>query len=236
MKVSEIMTRDVVSVAPDAAVLEAVRLMLQRRISGLPVVDAAGDLQGIVTEGDFLRRAETGTQRKRSRFVEFLLGPGRLATDYAQASGRKVGDVMTLDVRTVTEDASLEEVVHVMERYRVKRVPVVQGQKVVGIVTRANLMRAVATLALAEHPVAVGDAAIRESLIAELKKQRWAPVGLIDVVVKDGVVKLSGALTDERQRQAIRIAAENIPGVSKVEDHLVWIEPNSGVVIEGPGD
>jgi len=236
MKVSEIMTRDVVSVAPDAAVLEAVRLMLQRRISGLPVVDAAGDLQGIVTEGDFLRRAETGTQRKRSRFVEFLLGPGRLATDYAQASGRKVGDVMTLDVRTVTEDASLEEVVHVMERYRVKRVPVVQGQKVVGIVTRANLMRAVATLALAEHPVAAGDAAIRESLIAELKKQRWAPVGLIDVVVKDGVVKLSGALTDERQRQAIRIAAENIPGVTKVEDHLVWIEPNSGVVIEGPGD
>jgi CBS domain-containing protein len=234
MKASDIMTRNVVSVAPDASVLEAVRLMLQHRISGLPVVDAAGDLQGIVTEGDFLRRAETGTQRRRSRFVEFLLGPGRLATEYAQASGRKVDDVMTLDVKTVTEDASLEQIVHVMERYRVKRVPVVQGHRVVGIVTRANLMRAVAALALAEHPVAADDAAIRERLIAELKSQRWAPVGLVDVVVKDGVVKLSGALTDERERQALRIAAENIPGVRKVEDHLVWIEPNSGIVVEPP--
>jgi CBS domain-containing protein len=231
MKASDVMTRDVVSIGPGAPVLEAVQLMLQHRISGLPVVDAAGNLQGVVTEGDFLRRAETGTQRKRSRFVEFLLGPGRLATEYAHASGRRVDEVMTLEVRTVTEDTSLEQVVHVMERYRVKRVPVVQGRKVVGIVTRANLMRAVASLALAEHPVAASDVAIRERLIAELKAQRWAPVGLIDVVVKDGVVRLSGALTDERERQAIRIAAENIPGVTKVEDHLIWIEPNSGVVV-----
>lgn len=236
MKASDVMTRNVVSVAPDASVLEAVRLMLQHRISGLPVVDAAGNLQGIVTEGDFLRRAETGTQRKRSRFVEFLLGPGRLATEYSHASGRKVDDVMTLDVRTVPEDAPLEQIVHIMERYRVKRVPVVQGGKIVGIVTRANLMRAVATLALAAHPVAAGDAAIRERLIAELKKQPWGPAGLIDVVVKDGIVKLTGALIDERERQAIRIAAENIPGVTKVEDHLVWVDPNSGVVIEGAGD
>lgn len=234
MKASDIMTRDVISIGPDASVLEAVRLMLQHRISGLPVIDAAGMLKGIVTEGDFLRRAETGTERKRSRFVEFLLGPGRLATDYAHASGRKVDQVMTLDVRTVAEDASLEQVVHIMERYRVKRVPVVQGGKMVGIVTRANLMRAVASLALAEHPVAASDTEIRERLLAELRKQRWAPVGLIDVVVKDGVVKLSGALTDERERQAIRIAAENIPGVAKIEDHLIWIEPNSGVVIEAP--
>ena len=236
MNAMDVMTRDVVSIGPDASIVEAVRIMLQHKISGLPVVDASGHLQGVITEGDFLRRAETGTQRKHPRWLEFLLGPGRLATEYVHASGRKVGDVMTLDVRTVTEDATLEQIVHVMERYRVKRVPIVQGSKVVGIVTRANLMRAVARLALAEHPVAPGDAAIRERLIAELKKQRWAPVGLINVVVKGGVVKLSGALTDERERQAIRIAAENIAGVTKVEDHLVWIEPNSGVVIEGPGD
>jgi CBS-domain-containing membrane protein len=236
MKAMEVMTRDVVSIGPDASVLEAVRLMLQHRISGLPVVDAAGNLQGVVTEGDFLRRTETGTQRKHSRFVEFLLGPGRLAVDYAHASGRKVSEVMTPDVHTVTEDAPLEQVVHLMERHRVKRLPVVRGGKVIGIVTRANLMRAVANLALAEHPIAADDAAIRERLIAELKKQPWAPVGLIDVVVKDGVVKLSGALTDERERQAIRIAAENIAGVKKVEDHLIWIEPNSGVIVEAPED
>ena len=234
MKAADVMTREVVSIAPDASVLEAVRLMLQHKISGLPVVDASGNLQGVVTEGDFLRRVETGTERKRSRFVEFLLGPGRLATDYVQASGRKVGDVMTPQVRTVTEDAPLEQIVHLMERYRIKRVPVVRGEKVVGIVTRANLMRALASLALAEHPVAADDAAIRERLLAELRRQSWAPVGLIDVVVKDGVVKLQGALTDERERQAIRVAAENIPGVKKVEDHLIWIEPNTGVIVQAP--
>ena len=234
MKVVDVMTREVVSIAPEASVMEAVRLMLQHKISGLPVIDASGKLQGVVTEGDFLRRVETGTERKRSRLVEFLLGPGRLATDYVHATGRKVDEVMTPDVRTVSEDETLERVVHLMERYRIKRVPVVRGDKVVGIVTRQNLMRALASLALAEHPVAADDAAIRERLLAELKRQSWAPVGLIDVVVKDGVVKLSGALTDERERQAIRIAAENIAGVRKVEDHLVWIEPNTGVIVEAP--
>ena len=236
MNAVDVMTRDLVSIRPEASIMEAIRLMLQHRISGLPVVDATGRLQGIVTEGDFLRRAETGTVRKRSRWVEFLLGPGRLATEYAHASGRKVSDVMTPDVHTVAEDAPLEQVVHLMERHRVKRIPVMRGDTVVGIVTRANLMRALAGLALAAQPPAPGDAAIRERLLAELKKQSWAPVGLIDIAVKDGVVKLSGALTDERQRQAIWIAAENIAGVKKVEDHLIWIEPNTGVIIEAPKD
>ncbi len=234
MKAMDVMTRDVVSIGPDASIIEAVRTMLQHKISGLPVIDASGHLQGVITEGDFLRRAETGTERKHPRWLEFLLGPGRLATEYVQASGRRVSEVMTPDVYTVTEDAPLEQVVHLMERHRVKRIPVVRGDKVVGIVTRANLMHALASLALAEQPAAAGDAAIRERLLTELKKQRWAPVGLIDVVVKDGVVKLSGALTDERERQAIRIAAENIAGVKKVEDHLIWIEPNTGVIVEAP--
>jgi CBS domain-containing protein len=234
MKVADVMTREVVSIAPEASVMEAVRLMLQHKVSGLPVIDGAGRLQGVVTEGDFLRRVETGTERKRSRLVEFLLGPGRLAEDYVHATGRKVHEVMTPEPRTVGEDEPLEKVVHLMERYRIKRLPVVRGDKVVGIVTRQNLMRALASFALAAHPVAADDATIRERLLAELKRHAWAPVGLIDVVVKDGVVKLSGALTDERERQAIRIAAENIPGVKKVEDHLVWIEPNTGVIVEAP--
>jgi CBS-domain-containing membrane protein len=236
MKAMDVMTRDVVSIGPDASIIEAVRTMLQHKISGLPVVDASGRLQGVITEGDFLRRSETGTQRRHPRWLEFLLGPGRLATEYVQASGRKVSDVMTPDVYTATEDAPLEQVVHLMERHRVKRIPVVRGDTVVGIVTRANLMRALASLALAEQPAAADDAAIRERLLAELNKERWAPVGLIDVVVKDGVVKLSGALTDERERQAIRVAAENIAGVKKVEDHLIWIEPNTGVIVAAPDD
>jgi CBS domain-containing protein len=236
MQVKDIMSRQIVSIGPEAPVLDAVQLMLQHRISGLPVIDASGNLQGVVTEGDFLRRAETGTQRKRARWIEFLMGPGRLASEYVRASGGKVGEVMTPEVHTVTEDAPLEDAVHLMERHRVKRLPVMRGGKVVGIVTRSNLMRALAHFALAEQPAAAGDAAIRASLLAELGKQPWAPVGLINVVVTDGVVKLSGALTDERERQAIRVAAENIPGVRKVEDHLIWIEPNTGVIVEGPGE
>ena len=234
MKAIDVMTRDVVSIAPDASVLEAVRLMLQHKISGLPVTDAGGNLLGILTEGDFLRRAETGTERQRSRLIQFLLGPGRLAADYVHASGRKVSEVMTTQVCTVTEDAPLEQVVRLMEDHRIKRVPVMRGREVVGIVTRANLMRAVANLAAAEPPAVADDATIRERLLFILKRQSWAPSALLDVVVVDGVVKLSGEITDERERQALRVAAENIPGVKKVEDHLVWIEPHSGVVVEAP--
>jgi len=236
MQVKDVMSRQIVSIGAEAPVLDAVQLMLQHRISGLPVIDASGNLQGVVTEGDFLRRAETGTQRKRARWIEFLMGPGRLASEYVRASGGKVGEVMTPEVHTVTEDAPLEDAVHLMERHRVKRLPVMRDGKVVGIVTRSNLMRALAHFALAAQPAAAGDATIRARLLAELGKQPWAPVGLINVVVTDGIVKLSGALTDERERQAIRVAAENIPGVRKVEDHLIWIEPNTGVIVEGPGE
>jgi CBS domain-containing protein len=236
MKASDVMTSDVVSIKTEATILDAVQLMLERRISGLPVIDASGTLVGMVTEGDFLRRRETSTQRKRGRLLEFLLGPGRLAEEYIRASGRQVDEVMTRDVRTVEEDAPLEKIVYLMERHRIKRIPVTRNGKVVGIVTRANLMRAVATLALEARPVPASDSAIRERLIADLKSQSWAPVGAIDVVVTDGVVKLTGALTDERERQALRIAAENIPGVMKVEDHLIWVEPYSGMIVEAPED
>jgi len=232
MKASDVMTRDVVSIGPDDSILEAVRLMLQHKISGLPVIDGSGALVGVVTEGDFLRRAETGTQRKRARWIEFLVGPGKLASEYVQTSGRKVHEVMTADVETVGEDAPLEKIVHMMERHRIKRLPVVRGAKVVGIVTRQNLVRAVAGLALEARPATPGDAAIRERLLADLKKQPWAPLGLIDIAVRDGVVTFTGALTDERQRLALRVAAENVAGVKKVQDHLIWVEPNTGVVME----
>ena len=231
MKAKNLMTADVITVQESASVLEAIRLMLQHRISGLPVVDAAGTVVGMVTEGDFLRRAELGTERHAPRWIEFLAGPGRLADQYVHAKGRKVSDVMTSKVHVVDEEASLNEIVDVMERRRVKRVPVLRRGKLVGIVTRANLLRALAGMQHAE-PAASSDLTIRTRLMAELAQQSWAPLVAIDIVVSDGVVTLSGAIMDDRQRQALRVAAENIPGVRKVEDHLVWIEPMSGTVIE----
>ena len=231
MRAADVMTPDPVCVSPDASINDAIQLMLERKFSGLPVVDAGGSVVGIVTEGDLLRRTETGTQRKRTRWIEFLMGPGRLASEYVQTSGRKVGDVMTAEVRTVTEDAPLEEIVHLMERHQINRVLVVRDGKLVGIVTRANLLHALATVAAETKPGPASDTSIRERFYAELKAQPWAPVGLINVVVRNGVVHLSGTLLDERHRGAIRVAAENIPGVKAIEDHLVWVDPVSGMVV-----
>src|SRR6185503_15359420 len=142
MKVRDVMTRKVLSIEPGATVLQAVRSMLQNKISGLPVVDTEGTLVGVVTEGDFLRRAETATERRRPRWLEFLVGPGRLASEYVHTHARKIADIMTPDPHTVTEDTSLEDVVHLMEKHRIKRLPVVRGKMLVGIVTRANLLHA----------------------------------------------------------------------------------------------
>jgi CBS-domain-containing membrane protein len=234
MKAKDIMTRTVVSIDQDATVLQAARLMLQHHISGLPVVDKEGALVGVLSEGDFLRRSETHTERRRSHWLEFLMGPGRIAADYVHSHGNKVAEVMSSDLKTVGEEASLEDIVALMEKHRIKRVPVLRAGKLVGIVTRANLMHAMVSLARAASPGAHSDAAIREKLLAEFKKQQWAPVASTDVVVHDGVVDLWGMIIDERQRNALKVAAENIPGVTGVKDHLVWIEPTSGIVIEPP--
>jgi CBS-domain-containing membrane protein len=231
MKAMDVMTRQVISVGPESSILEVAQLMLQHSISGLPVVDATGRLVGIVTEGDFLRRSEIGTQRRRPRWLEFILGPGRLASEYANTSGRKVNEVMTTDVKTVVEDTPLEEVVHLMERYQVKRLPVLRERDIVGIITRANLFRAVIRLAYEAHPASADDNAIRERLLDEIRNASWAPT--ISVAVKNGKVQLTGLLSDERQRHALRVAAENIPGVKDVEDNLIWIDPAGSLVLDG---
>jgi len=232
MNAEDVMTRHVISVDPDATVLQAARLMLQHHISGLPVVDKEGKLVGVLSEGDFLRRRETRTERKRSRWLEFLMGPGKMAAEYAHSHGSKVSEVMSTDVKSVSEQTPLEDIVELMERKRIKRVPVVSRGHLVGIITRSNLMRAMISLARTAPPVNKDDAAIRDRMLTEMQKQTWAPVAMVDVQVKDGVVELWGSIMDERQREALKVAAENIPGVKGVKDYLSWIEPMSGMVIE----
>jgi CBS domain-containing protein len=236
MKAKDVMTRDVISIAPDASVFEASRLMLQHNISGLPVVDRAGSVVGIVTEGDFLRRAETGTERKRPRWLEFLIGPGRLASDYVRSHARKVDEVMTYDVETVTQDAQLADVVALMERHRIKRVPVVHDGQVVGIVSRANLLRAFVGLAAEIPPGPQSDEAVRQGVLAELGRQSWGARHSIDAVVRNGVVELWGTVIEARLRDAARVAAETVPGVKEVKSHIVWIEPMSGATFGDPDD
>jgi len=235
MQVRDVMTRNVISVKADDSILSAARLMLQNRISGLPVVDAGGALVGIVTEGDFLRRGEIGTTRHRPKWLEFIIGPGRLADEYVHESGRKVGEVMTPNPLTVSEDDALEKVVTLMERRRIKRLPVVRDGQIVGIISRANLMHALASLAREAPPAAAADdAAIRDRAMAALAKQHWAFA--VNVVVKNGVAEVWGTIMDEREREACIVTVENVPGVKKVHDHLVWIEPMSGMAFPSSED
>jgi CBS domain-containing protein len=240
MNVADIMTRQVISVTPQTTIAEAAQLLLDNRISGLPVVDPGGAVVGIVTEGDLLRRVETGTQRRHSHWLEFLIAPGRLAREYTDANARNVGEVMSAEVVSVTPGDALPEVIRLMERHHVKRLPVIEAGRLVGIVSRANLVRALLH-SLAEPPgnaagdAVAGDADIQGRIVAEIARQPWGPRASVDVRVKDGTVELYGTITDERERPALRVLAENQPGVKTVVDHLVWVEPVSGFVIPAVG-
>jgi len=235
MRAHQIMTRPVITVTPQTTMVEAANTMLQRHVSGLPVTDAAGKLVGIVSEGDFIRRSEIGTQRRRGRFLKFILGPGQAATDFVHEHGRKVAEIMTPQPLTITEDTALEEIVELMEKNNVKRLPVMRGYKIVGIVSRANLLQAVASLAREISDPTADDDHIRNRVIDTLGKNDWCPQGL-SVIVRDGIVHLSGIITDERSRQAAIVTAENVTGVNKVHDHLCWVDPMSGLYFIAPED
>lgn len=235
MRAHQIMTRSVVTVTPESSILDAANLMLQRHVSGLPVVDAAGKLVGIVSEGDFIRRSEIGTQRKRGRWLRFILGAGKAAIDFVHEHGGKVSEVMTREPLTVTEETALEEIVTTMETNGVKRLPVMRGDKLVGIVSRANLLQAVASLARTVPDPTADDDHIRRRIIDTMEKNDWCPFG-VNVVVREGIVHLTGVITEERSRQAAIVCAENVEGVKKVHDHLCWVEPMSGMYLESPQD
>jgi CBS domain-containing protein len=235
MRAHQIMTRPVITVTPETTIVEAANTMLQRHVSGLPVVSKTGKLVGIISEGDFIRRSEIGTERKRGRFLTFILGSGKAATDFVHEHGGKVGEIMTSEPLTITEDTDLEQIVRLMERNSVKRLPVTRGDQVVGIVSRANLLQAVASFARQIPDPTADDDHIRDRIIDTLEKNDWCPFGL-SVVVRDGIVHLNGVITEERARQAAIIAAENVAGVKKVHDHLCWVEPMSGMYLNSRED
>ena len=232
LQASDVMTPNPATVTEASAVEAAIRLMLDRHISGLPVLDAAGLLVGIVTEGDLLRRAELGTEVHRTGWLQFLRGPSRQTDDYVESHSRVVGDVMTQDVLTADASASLTEVVAIMREKRVKRVPILNQGHLVGIVSRSDLLRKLAE-ALSHSTSHVDgpfrDADVRRAVLAELQAKPWAPVAAITVRVLDGVVDLDGTLFVEADRAAIRVAAQNVSGVMAVRDHMIWVEPNSGM-------
>lgn len=230
MNAADLMTREIVAISPKAPLTEAIRRMLEHRVSGLPVVDELGQLIGLVTEGDLLHRVETGTDTVRLGWLQALVAPGRMAEQYMHTHGRLVQDVMTRKVLTVNEATSLEEIVRLMESRHVRRVPVVEGGRLRGIVSRSDLVRALGAALEQATGSDKDDAEIRNCIRAEMAQQRWTTWENIDVVVRDGVVELRGMIFDERMRGAMRVVAQRIPGVKAVRDHLELVEHDVGSI------
>lgn len=235
MRAHQIMTKDVITVTPQTTIEEAAKIMLQTHISGLPVLNDAGRLVGIVSESDFLRRSEIGTGRKRFSWLQFILGAGRVASEFVRERGRKVGDVMTPDPITVDEETPLEDLVRLMEKNDIKRLPVMSGRTLKGIVTRSNLLQAVASMAHEIPDPTADDDHIRDRIIRTVNQTDWRPIGF-KVTARNGVVHLHGIITTDQARQATIVAAENTAGVKEVHDHLCFVDTWSGFYVESPED
>jgi CBS domain-containing protein len=220
MKAADVMVSAVISVRPNARVEEVASILLANHISAVPVIDEEGELLGIVSEGDLMRRAEAGTERRRSWWLEHLTGKQVLAAEYVKSHSHKVSDVMTRGVIIATPDAPLGEIASLLEKNRIKRVPIVQNGKVVGIVSRANLLQGLATVPAKDTVTAhTDDSEIRERVLSRLNAERWRP-SLLNVTVHDGNVDLWGFVTSNDEKKAARVAVEGIVGVKSINDCL----------------
>lgn len=221
MKARDVMVAPVVTVDENATVRDVAKLLIEKHISAVPVVDCDGRVVGIVSEADLIHRPEVGTGRPASWWLSLISGERAVAKEYAKSHSMKVKDVMTTNVQTAHPDAPLSEIADLFEERHVKRVPIVnEGGDLVGIVSRANIVQAFAS-ARPKLEIGAPDAMIRERLIAELKKHSWSHLHKVNVIVSNGVVDLWGVAESEPEQRAIRIAAESIPGVSAVNDHLI---------------
>jgi CBS-domain-containing membrane protein len=222
MKARDVMVAPVITANPNATVKSVAETLVRHRISAVPVVDDKGKLVGIISEGDLLHRAEAGTEKRRSWWLRALIASDVQAGEYVKAHGRKVSDVMTRGVITASPETPLSEIAALLEKHSIKRVPIVENNQLVGIVSRANLIQAVASAGYALE-VTLSDSTIRDKLMAHLKAQDWAHTGLLNVIVNGGVVDLWGIVSSVNERKAIRVAAEATPGVIAVNDNLtLW--------------
>lgn len=223
MRAIDVMATRMIMARPDMTVHDAAKMLADHHISGMPVVDAEGRLVGMVTEGDLLHRMEIGTQMKRrGRWSEFFASTRELAHEYVKEHSRRLSEVMTTDVVTATEQTPLAEIAELMDRHRIRRVPILRDGKVVGLVSRASLIRVLASIGPdLHHTIAPSDAEMRRAILAELSGNRWA-LPSQNVIVTNGVAHLWGMIRSEDEREAIRAAAKNVSGVKDVVCHLVY--------------
>jgi CBS domain-containing protein len=221
MRAIDVMVRDIVTVHPDTDVADAVKLLSEHDISALPVVDESGNLIGMLSEADLIHRSEIGTEKHRPWWQEAVTGASTLAEEFAKSHGKKVGEVMTDGVITVTEDTPLSEIAALFERKRIKRVPVVKDGKLVGIVSRSNLIQALASVIGRMDQHDETDRQIRLELQSRLQQQSWTDFGSRNITVSDHVVHLWGLVGSEAERKALLALAESVPGVAKVADEMI---------------
>jgi CBS domain-containing protein len=221
MKAADVMVSRVITVTPDTPVEKIARILLSNRISAVPVVNDIGTLVGIVSEGDLIHRVEAGTERQYSWWLKLVSDKNAMARDYLKSHATRAADVMTKRVITAPPDMPLAELASLLERHRIKRVPIVQDGALVGIVSRANLLQALAALRrdIRVDP-RVEDSSLRDQICTEITSHLLADVSQINVIVHDGVVELWGDAGSRDEKDAIRVAAELVPGVRKVEDYI----------------
>jgi CBS domain-containing protein len=229
MKARDIMTTGVVSVGPDATLNAIIRLMIDNHISGIPVVDADETVLGVVSEGDLVRRRETGTTKRYSWWLDLISDPTIRAQEYIKSHAVTARDLMTAPAITVGEAATVSEIADVLERNHIKRVPVVRGNKLVGIVSRANLIQLLAAAKRLEVPVGASDSTLRKRVQETLDKHPWSGASTTNVTVSNGAVELWGVVGSETERTASRVAVENTAGVKRVEDKRV-VRPHAHLV------
>jgi CBS domain-containing protein len=220
MNASDVMVHPVITTRPDSSVHDAAAIMIANHISAVPVTDTNGRLLGILSEGDLLRRSETETERRRSWWLESLTSAETLAKEFVKTHSRKVSDVMTRNIIVAQPDTPLHEIATLLERNRIKRVPVVQDGKLVGLVSRADLVRALANWRSDPHSIPE-DLTLQAAVMANLQGETWAHIALINVTARSGHIDLSGVVESEIQRDAIRVAVEGTPGVRAVDDNLM---------------
>jgi CBS domain-containing protein len=235
MRVKEIMTPEIIGIAEGATLREALRKLVESKVSALVVLDPDGAPVGVLSEGDLMRRGELGTEKHRTGWLEFLVGGGRAAEDYRLSHGRKVGEIMTRGAVVIGEDDGVAAAVDLMVTHKIKRLVVVRDGKAVGVLSRSDLLKAL--LATLPHPGAGrSDDEIFTDIASEISRETWTPRGSIRAEVTNGVVTLEGAISDDRQRGALKVLCENVAGVKAVKDKLAWIEPTSGYLVETPED
>jgi CBS domain-containing protein len=220
MKAVDVMIRDLVTVGPDTTVADAVKLLAEHDISALPVVEQ-GQLIGIISEADLVHRTELGTDEHRPWWLEAITPASTLAEEFAKSHGKKVAELMTTDVVTVSEDATLAEIATLLERKRIKRVPVVTNGKLVGIVSRSNLIQALASQPRSHDDEIDEDRQIRQELLSRLNEQQWTDFGSRNVIVSSGIVHLWGLVGSDNERTALVALAEGVPGVARVSDEMI---------------